>query len=427
MTMETPRIRRALQALVLLACLLRVSMIWLYPMPSIEAMSHLRGDGYAYFQVARSVVESGTFQGMEFKAYRPPGYPAFLALHLWVFGESTRAVQVTQNVLFLIAVGILAITARYLWGDLVGLICALLLLTNPAWLVLPQQAWSEALFVPLLCLTVSLSVWLVQRPSLPLALAVGVIVGLSALVREMGLYFGLFLAVLTGFTLWRHGAWPIGMRIGAMITVGILLAVAPWTCRNYTTFGTFVPLTTNSTINLYMGNNPEATGYMHWKLPDRVQEIWQKPSEGNANEIEAYRLCGQEAVAYMKSQPVKTVSRWPVKFWALWGPVPVVDEGSRFDYFYRVARWVHWPFFLALSCLGLWLLRREFLARLILGFLAMATFFHILTYGMPHYRTPYEVLLAIPAAFAITHFLSILRGKKCATNEGAAVPPPLRS
>ena len=58
----------------------RAALILAYPMDTIEVMAGKRGDQYAYFEVARTVVSEGEFRGKQFRAYRPPGYPAYLAL-----------------------------------------------------------------------------------------------------------------------------------------------------------------------------------------------------------------------------------------------------------------------------------------------------------------------------------------------------------
>src|SRR5262249_48604319 len=98
---------RLLFALILAAgCLSRAALVWVYPMDSLEQMKQKSGDEQYYFGIAQNLVEKGEFVGNYKKAYRPPGYPAFLAGHLAAFGENHRVVQVTQNVVFLLAVAL---------------------------------------------------------------------------------------------------------------------------------------------------------------------------------------------------------------------------------------------------------------------------------------------------------------------------------
>jgi hypothetical protein len=43
------------------------------------------------------------------------------------------------------------------------------------------------------------------------------------------------------------------------LTLSTLLVVAPWTYRNYRVFNAFVPVSTNSGLNLFLGNSPGTT------------------------------------------------------------------------------------------------------------------------------------------------------------------------
>jgi hypothetical protein len=193
---------------------------------------------------------------------------------------------------------------------------------------------------------------------------------------------------------------------------GIVLAVAPWTIRNFVVFGKFVPVTTNSTVNLYMGNNPEATGGFNWRLPSGAYEIWNKPSERGALELQIYRMCGQASVEYMKSHPGRTVALWPAKAWVLWGPVAVIESSSRVDHLYRVARWGHWLPFLVVAVIGLWVGRRHVLVQAIGAMAVVATMIHMLTYGDAVYRAPYEFLFAVPAAGVLGYLVDRVGGRR---------------
>jgi hypothetical protein len=190
---------------------------------------------------------------------------------------------------------------------------------------------------------------------------------------------------------------------------GVGLPIAPWTARNYYTFETFVPITTNSAINLYMGNNPEATGGFHWKLPDRAQELWNLPDDDSSHEREIYLLSKQEAVDYMLSHPGRTIALWPQKLWSLWEPGPAAGSSSAENLyrFYRTG--VHWGPYLILSCWGIWLLRRDRLVQLVCGVALCGSLVHLLTYGAIRYRAPYEFLFALPATGALLYLISKVR------------------
>src|SRR5262249_2013100 len=154
-----------------------------------------------------------------------------------IFGNDHRAIQISQNILFLLAVALFGAVSTRSFGRPVGLLCMLLLIFNPAWLIFPQQGYSETLFVFLLSLGLFLVLPLQSSGGWSRPFFAGLVFGLSALVREIGLYIGVLLAVLAFLWLWRDGARRAGARIALLTVAGIVLAVGPWTVRNYFVLG----------------------------------------------------------------------------------------------------------------------------------------------------------------------------------------------
>ena len=52
----------------------------------------------------------------------------------------------------------------------------------------------------------------------------------------------------------------------------IAATIAPWSIRNNAVFGEFVLLSTNGGPNLWMGNNPDSTGF-YMPLPSSVDGL----------------------------------------------------------------------------------------------------------------------------------------------------------
>ena len=111
-------------------------------------------------------------------------------------------------------------------------------------------------------LLISLSLLLIMR--LPGAgswthIGTGAMVGLTALTRPT---MGLFVLPAAAWAVWAaaKGARTRALAGAALLAVGAVAVVSPWTVRNFLVLGRFVPITTSSAEVFWIGNNPVATG-----------------------------------------------------------------------------------------------------------------------------------------------------------------------
>jgi 4-amino-4-deoxy-L-arabinose transferase-like glycosyltransferase len=374
-----------------------VLLVWLPMAPLADIAKSGDGDTRYYVRLAQKLTSSGEYVSGHLRAYSPPGFPLFLA-GLSALGADSRGLQLAQNLMYLLAVLMLAALGVRSRGPLAGTLAALLALTSPLWLLLPQRALSETLFVVLVAAGTSIALGRTTPPTLPLALLAGMVFGLAALVRETGLLLGTVLGVVAGSWAWRSGgSIARGVLLAAIVVAGAILAILPWTIRNYHVFHQVVPIATNGPINLYMGNNPEATGVYSWRLPPEAQAAWNRPDEGRSNELFASQLAGREAIAYIRANPSKTLALVPTKLWALWGPPVALRGGLGLGSVLRSGVAVFWTVCLALAVYGLWRLRWEPISWFVFGSSLTITAVHAATYGDPRYRAVCEYLLMLPA------------------------------
>jgi 4-amino-4-deoxy-L-arabinose transferase-like glycosyltransferase len=375
-------------------------LVWLPMAPLNEIAVSGDGDTRYYVRLARHLESHGEYAQGHLRAYMPPGYPAFLSGLLKLGGDS-RSIQVVQNLLYVVAVLMLGALASRRRGWLTGALAATLALASPIWLLLPQRALSETLFVALVALGIFMALSGGTPPAFGLALLGGVGFGLAALVREMGLLLGGILAVVVGAWAWREGRRARAAALAATVLLGTVIPVLPWTARNYSVLGQIVPISTNGPINLYIGNNPEATGVYIWRLPPEGQAVWNRQDEGRSNELFTSGLAGREALAHIRANPGRTLALVPDKLWALWGPPVALHSGFGVGALARFAAAALWLTCLALGVFGLWRLRREPLAWFIAGACLIGTLVHAVTFGDPRFRAAYEYLLMVPAGFAL--------------------------
>jgi 4-amino-4-deoxy-L-arabinose transferase-like glycosyltransferase len=380
-----------------------VLLVWLPMEPLADIAKSGDGDTRYYVRMAQNLTSSHEYVSGHLRAYSPPGFPLFLA-GLVAFGADSRGLQLAQNLLYLLAVLVLAALGARSGGRLAGTFAAMLALTSPLWLLLPQRVMSETLFVVLVAAGTSIALGRTTPPTIPLTFLAGMVFGLAALVRESGFLLGTLLGVVAGSWAWRSGgSIARGVLLAAIVVTGAILAILPWTIRNYHVFHQVVPIATNGPINFYLGNNPEATGVYSWRLPPEAQAVWGRPDEGRSNELFASQLAGREAIAYIRSNPSDTLALLPSKLWALWGPPVVLQAGLGLGPVLRSGAAVFWAVCLGLAVYGLWRLRREPIAWFVVGSCLTITAVHAATFGDPRFRAVCEYLLMLPAGLGAAH------------------------
>lgn len=91
------------------------------------------------------------------------------------------------------------------------------------------------------------------------------------------------------------------LKLWLVMSAATLLTVLPWTVRNYFVLGAFIPISTNSGNNFYIGNNPQYEGQPIWLLAPSVE--W----KDGANELEDYRRGLHDGLLYIWQHPARTV------------------------------------------------------------------------------------------------------------------------
>lgn len=137
------------------------------------------------------------------------------------------------------------------------------------------------------------------------AVAAGFALGLAALISPRALVLAPLLSVCAA----RSHRWRRAALISLALLAGVAAVLTPWIARNHRCFDRWT-ITTNGGINLYIGNNPHATGGYHLPPPDL------RPShpfhDSSAWIGEAFR--------YAADHPLATVARSARKVLKFWNP-----------------------------------------------------------------------------------------------------------
>lgn len=250
-------------------------------------------------------------------AYYPPGYPWFAGIVTWL--GSPLPLQPWTTILIvqaLIGAGTCLLGARIageLRGRTAAVIAAAVLALYPNLIfhsgVMLGETLFNALFLGFLAVLVPM-VRTGERHGRNMV-AAGLLLGLAVMVRPISL------AVLpvVALVFWlRDRDLRSVLRTTGIITLLVLVCIAPWTIRNSIRMGSLVPISTNTGENLCIGNHPDADGAFTLSEHCRFGDVLASP----ADEVEVDRKKTRYAIGRIVRDPGRQV--WLVwrRFWFTW-------------------------------------------------------------------------------------------------------------
>jgi 4-amino-4-deoxy-L-arabinose transferase-like glycosyltransferase len=247
----------------------------------------------------------------------PPGYPLVLSLAYRVAG-TTPATAVALNAIF----G--AFTCFFVWrlgahlgGARLGLVAVALVAFFPSHVFFAAVVLSETLFTCLVCGLVLAAVRLLARAGdAPRGAWVvwGLAAGLTALVRAESVVVALVPAASLAIRADRRAR-----RVLAATLLGVVVALAPWTLRNFRVFGTFVPTSTGFGRTLWIGHNPLASGGMSDAIQAAMQQAILAAGvvPDAAGEVAVDRLLRRQALAFALAHPARELVLTPLRTYHL--------------------------------------------------------------------------------------------------------------
>ena len=251
--------------LVFLAALI-VRAVYLYQIrtnPFFEPFHHGLDD-YLYDTWAREiaagdVLGKGVFYGL-------PLYPYFLGLVYFLFGHSVLLAKAAQLFLGAVSCGLVYLIGARIFTRTVGVMAGLMLAFYNMAIFFEGFFVSAFLSIFLNCLAMLVLVSAAEKTRPVKWAGAGFLIGLSALANASALIFAVLLLPWACAISAKSG---IKRLAGASaLLLGVVLAVAPVTLRNYAVSGDIVPITAHGGITFYAGNNPLSDGT--FKLPKAV-------------------------------------------------------------------------------------------------------------------------------------------------------------
>ncbi len=258
-------------------------------------------DYSAYDELARNLIQFGCYciDGIP-TAYRPPGYPVFVAGIYKIFGTNPHLAAAFNIIPSLIIMLFSYFIARRLFGERPARWTAIILTLFPSQILFCNLLASEILFTALMIVALYL---IIKEDSLTCWIVVGIFLGLSVLVRPVSIL--LIVIPLIHFAITKT-LNPRRLLLFVAAVLALLLAIFPWMYRNYSQKGTFT-ISTISGINLLAGNSPGAA--FGWN-PASVEGL---PIGNPAKEAYVDSLARSRAFEYIKHDPAGFIKRGIMK------------------------------------------------------------------------------------------------------------------
>ena len=241
----------------------------------------------------------------------PPLYSIWVAGVYALLGVETRAsmvfLELANAVALSLACGFVFKIAELLSGRRAAWIAGLIASLNPALIGYVHYVWDTSFFA----LTVTLSVWfslrLRERPfSFVSFLGYGVWLGIVALLNPaLTLAYPLFVLL----PLWRRlERWPRHLIQGTgAAVIGWLIAIAPWTVRNFAQLDGLHYIRSGFMLEVWMGVTPEAdrAGSENYRknFPLLNEEVGRHIA--NVGERKYLAECGERARVAIADDPIR--------------------------------------------------------------------------------------------------------------------------
>lgn len=399
---------------VVVAYVLRMALLWLsnqqamvHPVFQVLGME----EGRVAWSLATGKGFSSPFPGYEsVTAWLAPVYPFLWAICIRLSHLNSEAAVLlgqTMNCAFSAATCWPVYSAgKKLFGGKVGLASAWLWVFLPYAILIPLEwAWDQSLAALVLALTVDVTLRLRDSMS-PLAWSgYGLLWGLAALVNPalcslLPFLFG-WLIVLR----WRSGV--ITSALYARVALIFVLAVLPWTIRNFYAVDGWFFVKPNFGLELWIGNHPASDAealHPMYSFPERIRLIMEgEPNYSRGKE--------RAAVAYIKAHPGEFAKKTWNRILDTW----TASENSWVDGWIAALQlsredvWLCSAFSL-LSLAGLLLaLRNHGMDSLPLAIcLIVFPIPYYITNTTLRYRHPIDPLMAIFAAYALSRLWAAL-------------------
>jgi 4-amino-4-deoxy-L-arabinose transferase-like glycosyltransferase len=251
--------------------------------------------------------------GTTYYSLLTPFYPLLCAFIYFLTNHSFFAMAIVQAIISSLICVIIFFIGKYIFGNKVGLLAAILTIFHPGLLIYTSKFHSFVLDTFLFCLIILLLIITKRSPNLLNQLKLGISFGLAMLTRSTILLFLPF----SWFWL-KKGS----KKLFFVYVFTSLLVLSPWIIRNYVIHKKVLILSSSANV-FWRGNNSLATGTSHTGSGKTVFE------EANIlsliygkSEMEQNKIFKNESYKFIRNNPKKFIELTSKKFFYFWWFAP---------------------------------------------------------------------------------------------------------
>lgn len=343
-------------------------------------------------------------------AGHPPLYPLVLAGLTKIGLGGTLGHRSLGLVLGPVTIVLVALIARRVAGERAGIAAAAIAAVYPIFIGVDTDLMSEVVYGPLVAGSVLAALYLVDRPRVRTCALLGALIGLAALTRTEAV----LIVPLLGLPLaWRGGGGRARVARLAAVVGACALVLAPWTIRNATTFGRFVPISTND-ATVAAGANCHLTYHGTDMGGWNIQCISQRTSSEDSVQAAKWRSEGiHYATHHLGRLPVVATVRF-LRVWDFWQPRRQVQFAEGRQHRVEQAGVAMYWLLLPLALMGLLSIRTRFVHWILIAPFVMVSITAVTGYGVPRLRHAAEIPLVALAGVGLNAVLDRRAARRAA-------------